>query len=72
MIKLLKNIAYENRQSEQKNLFPNRTFCQRIAVSVQNYPFLRKKLHTQQLCYTPEVGKCQYLAAGIIRKYWES
>ena len=42
MIKLLKNIAEENRQRKQKHLFPDGALCQCVTVSVQENPFFLK------------------------------
>ena len=64
MVELLKNIAQKNGQSEQKDLFPDWAFCQGVAVAVHDDHFLWEKLHSQQLCYTPEIKKCQELEMG--------
>ena len=40
VVALLENVAQKNGHSKQKNLFPDRTFCQSIAVRMQDDHFL--------------------------------
>ena len=65
VIKLLKDIADQNGEREQKNFFPNGALCQSIAVAVQEKHFLLDKtLLTQLLYFTgwkmSRVGSAQY------------
>ena len=53
MVKLLKNIAQQDGQCKQKDFLRDGSFCQRIAVAMQNNPFFQKVARATIMLYAP-------------------